>query len=248
MRTLTALAIALLLAIPTTAKAQTKQKVDVVLVLAADVSKSIDEEKFRLQREGYATAIESLSFVRVATNGAYGRIAVIFVEWSYAHEQKIVVPWTIIDCHEAAKLFAARLRLEPRPFKNNTGIGAAIRFSTMLVESSPFVGDRHVIDISGDGTNSHGEAPAALRDEAVKRGITINGLVILSKEPSPWPDHTNPQPGGLKKYYEDQVIGGIGAFVVVASGFETFAEAVRRKLILEVAGLTPRALQYAMAE
>jgi Protein of unknown function (DUF1194) len=212
--------------------------VDVLLVLAADVSRSVDERKFKLQREGYAAAIVDPRVVRAMTGGPKGRIGVIFVEWASEWEQKVVVDWTIIASEQDAQQVAGRMLDATRSYWGRTSISAAIDFSMKLLARSPFQSDRRVIDVSGDGTNNSGREVTVARDAAIAQGITINGLVILSEVPlATNPTHTHP-PGGLTSYYENNVIGGPGAFVLEAENFETFGQLLVSKLVKEIAELT----------
>jgi Protein of unknown function (DUF1194) len=214
-------------------------QVDLLLVLAADVSRSVDDREFRLQREGFATAIVEPRVLRAITNGPIGRIAVVFVEWASEFEQKIIVDWAVIGGEGDAQAVSERIRAAPRSYWGRTSISGAIDFSMALLARSPFQASRRVIDISGDGTNNSGIDVSVSRDGAIAKDVTINGLVILSDEPLPTnPTHTHP-PGGLTGYYERNVMGGPGAFVVEAQGFESFGEALIRKLIKEIAALVP---------
>ncbi len=207
-----------------------------LLVLAADASRSVTPPKFRLQREGAAAAITHPDVVRAMTSGPHRRIAVCFLEWATAGQHNIVIDWTAIDGEVAARRFGDRLVETPRSFSGSTAIGSAIDFSVDQLARAPFVSDRRVIDVSGDGTNVSGGPVADARDEAIAKGIVINALVILTPlEESFRPAHTNP-PGGLEKYFQDNVIGGPGAFTVVADGHGSFGRALTKKLIQEVAG------------
>jgi hypothetical protein len=214
-------------------------QVDLLLVLAADVSRSIDDHEFKLQRDGFAAAMVDPQVIRAMTGGTAGRIAVVFVEWSSEFEQRVVVDWALVANERDAKALSQQIRNAPRSFWGRTSISTAIDYSVRLLERSPFQSDRRVIDVSGDGTNNSGGEVTAARDAAVAKGVTINGLVILSDEPLPAnPSHTHP-PGGLKAYYENNVIGGPGAFVLEAKGFETFGQLIVNKLIKEIARLQP---------
>jgi hypothetical protein len=214
-------------------------QVDLLLVLAADVSRSVDEKKFRLQREGYAAAIVDPRVVRAMTGGPRGRIALCFIEWASNTEQAVVVEWTPVSSAAEAEGVAGRVRQAPRAFLGRTSISAAIDYSLALLGRSPFQAPRRVIDVSGDGTNNSGRSVTEARDEAIAAGLTINGLVILSEVPLPTnPLHTHP-PGGLTAYYENNVIGGPGAFVVEAQNFESFGQSLISKLIKEIALATP---------
>lgn len=214
-------------------------EVDLLLVLAADVSRSVDDAKFKLQRDGYAAAIVDPRVVRAMTGGPTGRIALMFVEWASEWEQKVVLDWTIIASEQDARAVSSRVRDADRSYRGRTSISAAIDFSMMLLSRSPFQANRRVIDVSGDGTNNSGRDVTAARDEAVAKGVTINGLVILSEVPlATNPSHTHP-PGGLTAYYENNVIGGPGAFVVEAENFQSFGQLIISKLVKEIAELTP---------
>ena len=221
---------------PSTARADEGQ-VDLLLVLAADVSRSVDEKEFKLQREGFAAALTDPRVLRAMNGGPTGRIAVIFAEWASEFEQRVVVDWALVANERDAQDVAERILAAPRSFWGRTSISSAIEFSMMLLARSPFQSDRQVIDVSGDGTNNSGNDVVAVRDTAIAKGVTINGLVILSDEPMPTnPTHTHP-PGGLKAYYENNVIGGPGAFVMEAESFETFGQSIISKLIKEIAAL-----------
>jgi hypothetical protein len=216
------------------ARAFAADKVDLLLVLAADVSRSIDAEKFQLQRNGYAAALANPRVLDAIASGRYGRIGLTFVEWSGVGNQKVVIGWTIIDNAAAAKSFGDRLVEAPRSFWDRTSISGGIEFATAQLAAAPYESARRTIDVSGDGTNNAGPNVATLRDQAVAKGITINGLPILSANPMSWnPDHTNP-PGGLANYYRDNVIGGPMAFVRVAKDFDAFGDAIIEKMIAEV--------------
>jgi Protein of unknown function (DUF1194) len=218
--------------------ARAEDLVDVMLVLSADVSRSLDDEKFRLQREGYAAAINDPAILRLIQGGKHGRIALQLVEWSNAFEAAVMVEWSPIATAEHAAAFAAQVRTVERRFKGRTSISTGIDEAVRQLSRCPFIGDRKVIDVSGDGTHNHGRDLSAARNEALAKGITINGIVILSAVPLAFnPAHTHP-PGGLQKYYEDNVIGGPGAFALAAEGFNEFAQAFRQKLIREIAWAT----------
>jgi hypothetical protein len=222
-----------LLAAPFSARAA--EAVDLLLVLAADVSRSVDHPKFQLQREGYAAAITDPRVMNAIMSGANRRIALCFIEWSGAGAQKVVIDWTVIDGPEAARKFSDALVEAPRAFADRTSISGAIDFSMQTLARAPFAAPRRTIDVSGDGTHNSGRGLLAAREDALAQGVTINGLVILSERPLPWnPEHTNP-PGGLAKYFQDNVIGGPGAFVTVAENFQSFGQALISKLVAEIA-------------
>jgi hypothetical protein len=212
-----------------------RPEVDLLLVLAADVSRSVDDQEFRLQREGYALALTNPKVLNAMASGPHGRIAVTYIEWSGEFAQAIVIDWSAIASERDAQQFAERLRTVPRLYRDRTAIGSAIDYSVKAIERSPFKATRQVIDISGDGTNTNGRRPPIARDDAVAKGITINAIVILSDVPLPWnPAHTHP-PGGLELYFQENVIGGPGAFSIAAKGFETFGETIVSKLVKEIA-------------
>ena len=217
------------------------EQVDLLLVLAADVSRSVDHPKFKLQREGYAAAITNPQVLEAIVSGPLRRIAVSYVEWSGAGAQKLVIDWTLISDLASAQKFADQLIEAPRSFADRTSISGGIEFAMVQFARSPYEAKRHTIDVSGDGTNNSGRDVGIARDEALAKGVTINGLVILSERPIPWnPEHTNP-PGGLPNYYRNNVIGGPGAFVIVAENFGSFGQAIIKKLIAEIAQLPPPA-------
>lgn len=210
-------------------------RVDLLLALGADVSRSVDEREFRLQRDGYAAALTNPRVIEAIQSGGLGRIAVMYYEWSGPGAQLVIIDWTVIASPADAERFAHRLVNQPRAFMERTALGAAISFGMTQFARSPYEAPRRVIDISGDGTNTNGPAPSIARDAAVEAGVTINGLVILSEVPLPWnPSHTHP-PGGLENYFTENVIGGPGAFTMVAESFDTFNKAVLAKLIREIA-------------
>ncbi len=217
--------------------ARAADPVDMLLVLAADVSRSVTEPKFRLQREGAAAAISNPDVVRAITSGPHRRIAVCFVEWATVSMQNVVVDWMVIGGSADARKFGDKLIESPRSFAGSTSISAAIDFSVRQLERAPFTSERRVIDVSGDGNNNSGRSVTDARDDALAKNIVINALVILTPIAESFrPEHTNP-PGGLEKYFQDNVIGGPGSFTVVAEGHESFGRSLTKKLIQEIAGL-----------
>jgi hypothetical protein len=221
------------------AVASAAEQVDLLLVLAADVSRSVDSEKFQLQREGYAAAISDPRVLDAIRSGRNGRVGVAFVEWSGIGSQRVVIDWTTVSDAESAKGFGDRLLEAPRSFADRTSISGAIEFAMGQFARAPFESARRTIDVSGDGTNNSGPDVTQVRDEAIAQGVTINGLVILSETPLAWnPDHTNP-PGGLENYYRNNVIGGSGAFALTAQNFNSFGQAIVKKMIAEVAQAEP---------
>jgi hypothetical protein len=230
---------ALLAALPAWGQAPADNQVDLLLALGADVSRSVDDQEFRLQRNGYAAGLAHPRVQEAIQSGGLGRIAVLYYEWSGTAAQRVIVDWTVIANVADAERFGDQLREAPRAFMDRTAIGAAIEYGIAQMARSPFQAQRRVLDISGDGTNTNGTAPGLARDAAVELGVTINGLVILSPVPLPWnPAHTHPV-GGLENYFKDHVIGGPGSFTMVAEGFETFNKAILAKLIREIALAPP---------
>src|SRR5436305_2975624 len=177
------------------------EQVDLLLVLASDVSRSVDTRKFQLQREGYAAALSNPRVIEAVRSGPHGRIAICFIEWSGATSQKLVIDWTIVSDAASARKIGDQMLELPRSFADRTSISAGLDFSMSLLERAPFEATRRTIDVSGDGTNNSGRDIASARDDVLAKGVTINGLVILSDTPLPWNrEHTNP-PGGLDDYY-----------------------------------------------
>jgi hypothetical protein len=211
--------------------------VDVELILAVDVSYSMDMDELALQREGYAQAVTSKEFLQALKTGPHGRIVVTYFEWAASTDQKIVIPWRVIDGPESADAVAAEILKAPLRRASRTSISGAINFAMPLFEESGHRGLRRVIDISGDGPNNNGGPVTVARDAAVERGVTINGLPIMVKQPS----FATMDIENLDYYYEDCVIGGPGAFVVPIQSRDKFQEAIRTKLVLEVAGRMPQA-------
>lgn len=209
------------------------EPVDLELVLAADASGSIDDGEIRLQREGYAAAITSGEILQAIGVGYLGKIAVTYIEWGDQSSQEIVVPWTIVDGPDSAAAFAAQLRAKPRLAFGRNAIGSVIAVAQDEIERNAFEGERKVIDISADSANSWNGVPLALaRQRAIDAGITINGLAILCRQCS-----GRPVGYDLEEQFERRIIGGPASFVVTADGNTSFAEAVRRKLLLEIANL-----------
>lgn len=235
--------IAFLAVLLPSAGAARAEQVDVAVVLAADVSRSIDDDEFQLQRQGYASAITSPKVLKAIHAGVRGAIALCFVEWAGPGEEAVVANWAVIRDEKTAAAFAEMLIKAPRSFAGRTAIGDGIGFAASLFEESGIAAERRVIDVSGDGTNNSGRPVTFARDETVKKNITINGLAIINERTSgPFGtfsyNHTHP-PGGLPKYYNDNVIGGTGAFVVQVVNFDTFSDAITSKLISEISGILP---------
>jgi hypothetical protein len=204
------------------ALAQTK--VDLQLVLAVDASGSVNQTRFELQKQGYAAAFRSQQVLNAIRSGPTQSIAVTMVQWTGDRMQVHVVPWAVIKDQASANAFADAILAAPRQlFGGGTSISGAIDYGAALMPGSPYQGLRQVIDISGDGSNNTGRSVTQARDEAVRAGIVINGLPIVSIEPY------------LDRYYFDNVIGGPGSFMIGADSYETFAGAIQRKLVLEIA-------------
>jgi len=243
LRFLTVAGALLLLATGAAGQGSRPVPVDLQLVLAIDISGSIDEEEAQLQRQGYIDAITDPEIIRAIKGGMLGRIAVTYLEWAGEGYQRTVVDWALIDGEASARAFAARLTEAPVGNGPWTSISDAIDFSAGRFSGNGFEGTRRIIDISGDGPNNSGGPVVAARDAAVARGITINGLPIMNDRPT---FGRMPMPN-LDLYYRNCVIGGRGAFIVVAENFRAFARAIRRKMILEIAHAPPAAAPIAAA-
>ncbi len=224
-------------AVAQAAAAEAEIAVDLELVLAVDVSGSIDPAEAILQREGYIQALTSPEVVRAATSGPIGRIAVSYLEWAGASHVRLVVDWHLIDGLPAAERMAGRLFEADVLSGQRTSISSAVTTALQLFRGNGYAGTRRVIDLSGDGPNNSGLPVLAARDAATAAGVSVNGLAILNDRPGPY---GYPILRDLDIYYEECVIVGQGAFVLVAEGFEDFGRAIRRKLVLEIAGLAPR--------
>ena len=213
-----------------------QQPVDLELILAVDVSWSMDLDEQQLQRDGYLAALRDPEVWKAISGGGHGRITLMYVEWAGQYIQEIVVPWILIDSPAALEGFASRLEKAAISRHRMTSLSGAISFSASQFGSAGYRGVRKVIDVSGDGPNNSGGPVEVARDEAVKQGIVINGLPIILK-----PDHRSGffDIRDLDAYYKDCVIGGFGSFVIPVRARSEFAPAIRRKLILEIAGLSP---------
>jgi hypothetical protein len=209
--------------------------VDVELVLAVDVSYSMDPDEQALQREGYIAAITSPEFMRALRQGMHAKVAMTYFEWAGSHHQQIIVPWRLIDGPESADAFAADIARARFSRASRTSISSALLFAAPLFDGSGYRGIRRVVDVSGDGVNNNGPLVTLARDEVLAKGITINGLPIMLKRPmSSMMDIDH-----LDFYFEDCVIGGPGAFVIPIKERHQFKEAIRTKLVLEIAGRMP---------
>ena len=233
MARLVALIALLLLALP--AAAQERKEVDLALVLAIDISGSIDPDEAKLQRQGYVEAFTDPVIIKAILGGNHGRIAVAYFEWSDAWVQKLLVDWTLLDSEATISAFAKRLADAPITIARRTSISGAIRYAIPMYSRSPYEAERKVLDISGDGSNNDGGLVTEVRHDALKDRIIINGLPIMAKELS----YSTMDIENLDWYYEDCVIGGPGSFVVAIKERDKFKEAIRTKLVMEVAGLQP---------
>jgi hypothetical protein len=234
MRWIIALVLALATASPAVARAA--DNVDVALVLVSDVSRSIDDSEFKLEKDGYAAAFTNPTVLAAIQGGPVGAITVAYVEFASSFEVRTVLDWTVIRDKASAQDFVAKLTAAPRSFWGRTAISAGVDRGVQLLAESGFTATRRVIDVCGDGTNNAGREITDARDDAVKAGITINGLAIINDHPASWTyAHVQP-PGGLAKYYRENVTGGPGNFVLEVHDFHSFGEAMTRKLITEIAG------------
>ncbi len=208
--------------------------VDLEVTLAADVSRSIDDAEFDLQRKGYAAALTDPRVLTAIRSRSGAAIGVCFIEWSGDEDQQVVVDWTEIRDEEDAGSIAAAILAAPRSFLGRTSISAAIDFAMAHFGTSKWQASRRIIDISGDGTNNSGRPVTEARDQAIAAGVTINGLAIINDKPNlGYSAHTQP-PGGLPLYYRQNVIGGPNAFLLVVQDFNSFADAMANKLAKEI--------------
>ena len=211
--------------------------VDLELILAVDVSYSMDPDEQALQREGYILGLTSPEFLNALKQGAHGRIAITYFEWAGIADQKVLVPWRIIDGEATARAFTDQMAAAPYRRAYRTSISGALLYASPLFDANPFHGLRRTVDVSGDGVNNQGPPVTTIRDELLAKNVTINGLPIMLKRPMA----ASMDIENLDEYYEDCVIGGPGAFVVPIKEREKFKDATRTKLVLEVAGRTPPA-------
>jgi hypothetical protein len=230
----TGLALIVAAVLATGAAEAASKAVDLELALAIDVSGSIDAEEARLQRDGYVRAFRDPEVLSAIAGGFTGRVAVLYFEFSAGGYNKIIADWTEVSDEASAGAFADRLSASPIQTVQRTSISDAIAFAVPQFDINDFSGTRKVIDISGDGPNNAGLPLSVARERALSNGITINGLPIVNNRPGPF---GRPPPANLDLYYQDCVIGGRGAFMIVARGFDDFAEAIRRKLLLEISGM-----------
>jgi hypothetical protein len=221
------------LAIASTARAA--ESVDLTLVLVTDVSRSMDDAEYKLEKEGYAAAFTSRQVIEAIRGGNIGAIAVAYVEFASSFEVRTVLDWDVIRDQASAEAFAEKLLAAPRSFWGRTAISAGVDRAAQLLAESGFDSPRRVIDVCGDGTNNAGREVTEARDDALKAGITINGLAIINDHPVSWTyAHVQP-PGGLPNYYRENVTGGPSSFVLEMHDFHTFGEAMTRKLVTEIA-------------
>ena len=210
--------------------------VDLELVLAVDVSASVDPVEARLQRKGYVDALLDPGVIAAIQGGTHRKIAVTYVEWAGAQNTRMVVPWAVIEDRASAFAFSTFVEAAPVGFGHWTSISGAIRYSVPLFENNGYQGPRRAIDVSADGPNNDGQSPDKARDMAIALGITVNGLPIVNKRPQA---SGEPQIPDYDVYFRDCVIGGPGAFLVVAKDYNSFSKAIRRKLLFEIAGRLP---------
>jgi hypothetical protein len=214
-----------------------KTSVDVELVLAVDVSYSMDLDELALQREGYVQALTSPDFLNAVRQGMHGKVAVTYFEWAGEKDQRVVADWHVVDGEASARVLAGVIANAPIRRSYRTSISGALGFAMPMFETSGQRGIRRVIDVSGDGANNQGPPVTTTRDEVLAKGITINGLPIMLKRPN----SANMDLEDLDIYYEDCVIGGAGSFVIPIKEREKFKEAIRTKMVLEIAGREPPA-------
>ncbi len=207
--------------------------VDLELVLAADVSGSMDDFELALQRQGYLQALTSPRVIKAIQSGEHRRVAIAFVEWAGPHWQNLVADWTLVHDMASARAFTGMIGESPVDNESRTSISTAIDFIAPMFAANGFKGKRRVIDISGDGPNNRGRSVTAARDEALALGLTINGLPIINNRENPW---GGPPSADLDLYYQEFVIGGPGAFMIPVTGMGNFAQAILSKLIREIAG------------
>ncbi len=241
-----AVLIAGMMGIPAPAGAQgALKRVDLELVLAVDISQSMDREEHELQRMGYVEAFRHKDVINALMSGPEGRIAVVYMEWAGDFEPYVTIPWTIIDSEKSARAFADKLAAEDVFGEQRTSISTALIKATELLETNDIASYRQVIDVSGDGANNAGPLVAPVRDEVVKRGITINGLPIMLNKPREYYDIDH-----LDRYYKHCVIGGESAFIAPVYDLKHLAATIRKKLVMEIASIdvAPEAAPIQFAE
>lgn len=227
--------ILLMLALP--AQAEERMEVDVELFLAVDVSRSMQPFELEIQRRGYAAALSSMDVANAIASGPLGRVAITYVEWAGAFDQRVVVPWTVLSTAEDAQSFADQLTAHFDAGMRRTSISNVLIYASRDIAENRFDGLRRVIDVSGDGPNNMGRPVTLARDAVLQQGITINGLPLMTRDDSVFSRWDIPD---LDAYYRACVIGGTGAFVIPVTDWAEFEEAVRRKLVLEIAARPER--------
>jgi Protein of unknown function (DUF1194) len=218
--------------------------VDLKLVLAVDVSRSMDASEQELQKQGYIDALQHADVIEAIREGFLGRIAVTYVEWAGPGSQQVIAPWTLIDGAATAKAFTDTIAAHALSYRHGTSISGGLIFAAALFDDSGFRSERQVIDVSGDGPNNMGEPVLQARQAVLDRGMTINGLPIMIHSDT-FDGYSIPN---LDDYYKDCVIGGPGAFVMTVESIERIAEAIRRKLVLEISTAAPKVVPAAFAE
>ncbi|OJW26458.1 MAG: hypothetical protein BGO51_14035 [Rhodospirillales bacterium 69-11] len=238
---LLAVVVLALLSLPRIAAAE---DVDLALVLVTDTSRSIDDGEYKLEKTGYRTAFTSPQVIAAIQGGPLGAIAVAYVEFASSFEVRTVLDFTVIRDRASAEAFADRVAAAPRSFWGRTAISAGVDHAVQLLAEAPVTATRRVIDVCGDGTNNAGREIGEARDDAIRAGITINGLAIINDHPVSWTfAHVQP-PGGLAAYYRENVTGGPASFVLEVHDFASFGEAMTRKLVSEIAS-RPAATRFA---
>ena len=231
------LVVLLLLACPALASAA--EPVDVALVLVSDVSRSVDDAEFKMEKAGYGAAFLDQRVLAAIKGGPIGAVAVAYVEFAGSYEVRTVLEWRVVHDDASAHAFVDALNEAPRSYWGRTSISAGIDEAMRMLDTAGFEAQRRVIDVAGDGTNNSGRDVTDARDDAVKAGVTINGLAIINEHPVNYTfAHVQP-PGGLANWYQENVIGGPGSFVVEVHSFEAFSEAMTHKLINEIAATQP---------
>lgn len=232
------LALLLLLLYPALARAA--ESVDLELVLVSDVSRSVDDSEFKMEKEGYAAAFTDPRVIAAIKGGPIGAMAVAYVEFAGSYEVRTVLDWRVIRDEASAHEFVDALGGAPRSYWGRTSISAGIDRAMQMLSEAGYEAQRRVIDVAGDGTNNSGRDVTAARDDALKAGVTINGLAIINENPVSYTfAHVQP-PGGLPNWYTENVTGGPGSFVVEVRSFQAFGEAMTRKLLNEIAGTMPQ--------
>ena len=229
--------ILLLLTVVGAGAARAAEPGDMALVLVSDVSRSVDDSEFQMEKAGYAAALNDPRVLAAIRGGAIGAIAIAYVEFAGSYEVNTVLDWRVVRDAASARQFTDALDSAQRSFWGRTSISAGIDRAMRMLSENGFEAQRRVIDVAGDGTNNSGREVAAARDDAVAAGVTVNGLAIINEHPVSYTyAHVQP-PGGLTEWYRQNVIGGAGSFVVEVREFPAFGEAMTRKLINEIAAL-----------